>query len=173
MDNWYLTLFIAGIEALIIWGVVELTKSAKMIYQCDLNAIMGTPGACTTGVVFPLLMAFIIDCAFITVGFIAIRDYLGENPHSTEVTVLAILAGIAGVLDLGYLFAESVQPAIRAFIDFEKGLSIPAIVIGIFIIAVIVYLPIWIGCELEERRERTEKARKDIAAQEAANHPQE
>jgi len=169
MNSWLPSVALAGAEFLLLWGLVLLSLYAKSQPLVPCSGMVCPTEAIGIALVFSVIASIIS----IVIAIIAIGKLLVSKAYRLEIYLLAILGGIVGAIDLYYLLADMIFPQLVKFYEFEMGLSPPAIVIGFFIIVALIYSSVWVACELEEKQERMEKARNDLAAQAAANHPQE
>jgi hypothetical protein len=173
MNAWLPSAFIAGVEFLILWGLVLLSLYAKSVplVPCQIKGAVAD-SVCPAEVGLALLFSVLFSVVFIVIALVIIKELMESKAYRREVYLFATLGGIVGAIDLYYLTWDMVLPLIMKFYEFEGGLSPPAIVIGFFIIVGLIYFAILVACEIEEKQERMEKARKDIEAQAAANKPQ-
>ena len=164
-----------SMEALAIWFTYLVARFATSapITVCP----EGSAGSvCPTDVALAMVLSLVVTGLILAFYVGELLKYGFKNEDGAFNLALLPLM-IAFAVSFVYLFVVGGLLAwtingIMFFIAYESILSIPAIILGVIVVATLVYAGIHVACEIELRRERMEKAKRDITAQAAANKPQ-
>jgi len=142
-------------EAFAIWFTYIVTRFATSVPVTSCPGGEGA-GACPPDVALALALSLVIT-GFILACYLAELYKQGFTGVDQALYIALLPLMIAFAVSFAYLFIVGgvlavVVSGIMIFIGFESTLSIPAIIVGVIVVATLGYGAVVVACEIEKKR---------------------